>query len=56
MTRPQIDCKQHHTTLSVSDVRAAANFYADKLGFVVAFTEDDPPTFAGVNWIACRSS
>jgi uncharacterized glyoxalase superfamily protein PhnB len=49
MTRPQIDCKQHHATLSVTDVRAAANFYANKLGFVMAFIEGDPPTFAGVN-------
>jgi catechol 2,3-dioxygenase-like lactoylglutathione lyase family enzyme len=35
--------------LSVSDVRAAAEFYENKLGFSVAFTEGDPPTFAGVN-------
>jgi Glyoxalase/Bleomycin resistance protein/Dioxygenase superfamily len=47
--RPDIDCEQHHATLSVSDVRAAADFYANKLGFIVAFTEGDPPTFAGVN-------
>jgi catechol 2,3-dioxygenase-like lactoylglutathione lyase family enzyme len=47
--KPHIDCEQHHATLSVSDVRAAADFYANKLGFIVAFTEGDPPTFAGVN-------
>lgn len=47
--KPRIDCEQHHATLSVSDVRAAADFYANRLGFVVAFTEGDPPTFAGVN-------
>jgi uncharacterized glyoxalase superfamily protein PhnB len=35
--------------LSVGDVRAAVDFYANKLGFIVAFTEGDPPTFAGVN-------
>jgi catechol 2,3-dioxygenase-like lactoylglutathione lyase family enzyme len=39
----------HHATLSVQDVRAAAEYYATKLGFTVAFTEGDPPTFAGVN-------
>src|SRR5262245_21171012 len=47
--RPLIDCEQHHATLSVGDVRAAADFYATKLGCTVAFTEVDPPTFAGVN-------
>ena len=46
---PRIDCEQHHAILSVGDVRAAADFYAAKLGFTVAFTEGDPPTFAGVN-------
>jgi catechol 2,3-dioxygenase-like lactoylglutathione lyase family enzyme len=47
--KPHIDCEQHHATLSVRDVRAAAEFYANKLGFIVAFTEGEPPTFAGVN-------
>ena len=47
--KPHVECEQHHATLSVSDVRAAADFYASKLGFIVAFTEGDPPTFAGVN-------
>lgn len=46
---PQIDCEQFHATLSVSDVRAAADFYTEKLGFTLAFAEGDPPTFAGVN-------
>src|SRR5919204_159366 len=46
---PPIDCEQHHATLSVRDVRAAADFYTKKLGFVLAFAEGDPPTFAGVN-------
>jgi catechol 2,3-dioxygenase-like lactoylglutathione lyase family enzyme len=45
---PQIDCDQHHATLSVNDVSAAVEFYTQKLGFVLAFTEGDPPTFAGV--------
>jgi catechol 2,3-dioxygenase-like lactoylglutathione lyase family enzyme len=47
--RPHIDCEQHHATLSVSDVAVAADFYTKKLGFTLAFTEGDPPTFAGVN-------
>lgn len=47
--KPHIECEQHHATLSVRDVRAAGDFYANKLGFCVAFTEGDPPTFAGVN-------
>jgi uncharacterized glyoxalase superfamily protein PhnB len=47
--KPHIECEQHHATLSVSDVRTAADFYANKLGFIVAFTMGDPPTFAGVN-------
>lgn len=47
--RPHIQCEQHHATLSVRDVDAAAEFYGAKLGFVVAFAEGEPPTFAGVN-------
>ena len=39
---PHIDCEQHHATLSVSDVLAAADFYTKKLGFILAFTEGDP--------------
>jgi catechol 2,3-dioxygenase-like lactoylglutathione lyase family enzyme len=46
---PQIDCEQHHATLSVSDVVAAADFYTKKLGFHLGFTWGDPPTMAGVN-------
>ena len=46
---PRIDCEMHHTTLVVSDVRAAAAFYSQKLGFSVAFLDGDPPGFAGVN-------
>ena len=49
LAKPHIDCEQHHATLSVSDVRAAADFYANKFGFTVAFTQGEPPTFAGVN-------
>ena len=47
--KPQIECEQHHATLSVQDVRAAVDFYTNKLGFWLAFAEGDPPTFAGVN-------
>lgn len=46
---PQVDCEQHHASLSVSDVRAAVDFYTSKLGFWLAFTWGDPPTMAGVN-------
>jgi catechol 2,3-dioxygenase-like lactoylglutathione lyase family enzyme len=48
-SRPNVDCRQHHPTLSVSDLHAATVFYEQKLGFVIAFTWGDPPTMAGVN-------
>jgi catechol 2,3-dioxygenase-like lactoylglutathione lyase family enzyme len=44
-----VDCEQRHASFAVSDVAAAIEFYTTKLGFRVAFTEGDPPTFAGVN-------
>jgi catechol 2,3-dioxygenase-like lactoylglutathione lyase family enzyme len=47
--KPDINCEQHHATLSVADVRAAADFYADKLGFTIAFIQGTPPSFAGIN-------
>jgi catechol 2,3-dioxygenase-like lactoylglutathione lyase family enzyme len=46
---PQIDCEQHHASLSVTDVQAAADFYTTQLGFRLGFTWGDPPTIAGVN-------
>lgn len=46
---PDVECEMLHTTLVVSDVRAAVEFYTKRLGFRLAFMEDDPPTFAGVN-------
>lgn len=49
MNTPQVDCEQHHPSLVVSDVHSAVEFYTNKLGFRVAFTSGDPPTFAGVN-------
>lgn len=45
---PRIECKQHHACLAVADVRAAVEFYTTRLGFRCAFTEGDPPTFAGL--------
>jgi catechol 2,3-dioxygenase-like lactoylglutathione lyase family enzyme len=46
---PDVDCEQTHAGLAVSDVGAAVGFYTTKLGFTLAFTDGDPPTFAGVN-------
>jgi catechol 2,3-dioxygenase-like lactoylglutathione lyase family enzyme len=47
--RPQVECERHHTTLYVSDLLAAVDFYTSKLGFSQGFTWGDPPTMAGVN-------
>ena len=46
---PKVECEQHHTSLTVSDVAAAVEFYTTKLGFWSPFMEGDPPSFAGVN-------
>lgn len=46
---PKIECDRYHTTLYVSDVPAAVDFYTQKLGFSPGFTWGDPPTMAGVN-------
>jgi catechol 2,3-dioxygenase-like lactoylglutathione lyase family enzyme len=46
---PQIECERHHTTLYVSDVLAAVDFYTNKLGFRLGFTWGEPTTMAGVN-------
>ena len=46
---PDVECDMLHTTLVVSDVRAAVDFYTNRLGFWNAFTEGEPPTFAGMN-------
>ena len=49
MNAPDIDVEQHHASLAVRDIPAAIDFYTNKLGFRLAFTWGDPPTFAGVN-------
>ena len=46
---PQVDCDQHHAGLTVSDIPAAVEFYTTKLGFKLAFTWGDPPSFAAMN-------
>jgi catechol 2,3-dioxygenase-like lactoylglutathione lyase family enzyme len=46
---PDIECEQIHPALVVSDIRAAADFYTERLGFWLAFTWGDPPSMAGVN-------
>ena len=47
--RPRIDCEKYHACFAVEDVRAAIDFYVTKLGFIHAFSDSDPPAFAGVN-------
>jgi catechol 2,3-dioxygenase-like lactoylglutathione lyase family enzyme len=46
---PFVECEQIHAGLAVVDIPAAVDFYTQKLGFRLAFTWGDPPTFAGVN-------
>jgi catechol 2,3-dioxygenase-like lactoylglutathione lyase family enzyme len=46
---PVVECEQLHAGLTVGDIAAAVDFYVHKLGFRLAFTYGDPPTFAGVN-------
>jgi catechol 2,3-dioxygenase-like lactoylglutathione lyase family enzyme len=49
MKAPEIECEKAHAGLAVSDINAAVDFYTTKLGFWLAFTFGEPPTFAGVN-------
>ncbi len=49
MIRPAIECEQLHPGIAVSDLAGSIEFYTRKLGFDLAFTFDDPPTFAGLN-------
>ena len=46
---PFVECEQVHAGLAVSNIPAAIDFYTKQLGFKLAFTWGDPPTFAGVN-------
>ncbi len=46
---PAVECDRIHPGLAVADVSEAIAFYTNKLGFRLAFTYDDPPTFAGLN-------
>ena len=46
-TLPFVACEQVHACLAVSDIPATGAFYVEKLGFKLAFTWGDPPTFAG---------
>jgi catechol 2,3-dioxygenase-like lactoylglutathione lyase family enzyme len=46
---PFVECEQMHPGLAVSDIPASVDFYTKNLGFTVAFTWGDPPTFAGMN-------
>lgn len=45
---PEVECDQLHAGLAVPDVQAAAEFYATKLGFRVAFSWGEPPVIAGL--------
>jgi catechol 2,3-dioxygenase-like lactoylglutathione lyase family enzyme len=49
MNPPDIECEKAHAGLSAEDIDAAVRFYTEKLGFTLAFTWGEPPTFAGVN-------
>ena len=49
MTPPSIECEHTQTSLAVSDLAAAIEFYVTKLGFQFGFTFGEPATFAGVN-------
>ena len=49
MKPPDIECEKIHPGLAVADITEAVEFYKEKLGFTIAFTWGEPPTFAGVN-------
>ena len=46
---PFVECEQVHAVLAVGDIAATVAFYTERLGFTLAFTWGEPPTFAGVN-------
>ncbi len=47
--RPRIECDRQHPLFVVTDLEGSIAFYRDRLGFELAFTWGDPPSFAGVN-------
>ncbi|HJZ70634.1 MAG TPA: VOC family protein [Vicinamibacterales bacterium] len=47
-TPPPIECEQLHPGLAVTDIGTAVEFYTGRLGFQLAFTWGEPPTFAGL--------
>jgi len=49
MTPPSIECEHTQTSLAVSDLAAAIEFYLTKLGFQFGFTFGEPAVFAGLN-------
>ena len=44
-----VECDQLHAGIAAADLRAAIDFYVNKLGFTEAFTWGTPVTFAGIN-------
>jgi catechol 2,3-dioxygenase-like lactoylglutathione lyase family enzyme len=44
-----VECEQVHAVLAVGDIAATVAFYTERLGFTLAFTSGEPPTFAAVN-------
>ena len=47
---PKVDCHQHHTEFAAADLKAAVDFYTNKLGFTLAFMAGEPPAFAALNF------
>lgn len=47
--RPRVVSRSIHPLLFVEDVRAAVDYYVERLGFEAGFTWGEPPSIAGVN-------
>lgn len=47
---PRVECRQYHAGLQVPDIQEAVRYYVEKVGFTLAFTWGEPPTFAGLNF------
>lgn len=45
----KVECEMHHPIVGVADVRAAVEFYVQRLGFSEDFVQGEPPNFAGVS-------